>query len=31
LDDRLDSAYMEKMAPQAAIAMGLAIRRIDDK
>ncbi len=31
IDDHLDSAYIKKMAPQAAIAMGLAIRRTDDK
>lgn len=29
--NRLDSAYLKKIAPQAAIAMGLAIRRVDDK
>ncbi len=27
----IDSAYLEKIAPQAAIAMGLAVRRVDDK
>ncbi|MFZ5562794.1 MAG: type IV pilus biogenesis protein PilM [Thermodesulfobacteriota bacterium] len=30
-DDRLDSAYLKKMAPQAAICMGIAIRRVGDK
>lgn len=30
-DGGLDSAYIKQMAPQAAIAMGLAIRRTDDK
>ncbi len=30
-DDRLDTAYLKQMAPQAAICMGTAIRRIDDK
>ncbi|MBU0988021.1 MAG: pilus assembly protein PilM [Proteobacteria bacterium] len=29
--DRFDSSYLEKIAPQAAICMGLAIRRIDEK
>jgi len=29
--NRLDSAYLKKIAPQAAIAMGLAIRRVNDK
>lgn len=28
---RFDPSYLEKMAPQAAICMGLAIRRVDDK
>jgi type IV pilus assembly protein PilM len=31
MDDRLDSAYLNRMAPQAAIAMGLSIRKVDDK
>jgi type IV pilus assembly protein PilM len=31
IDDRLDSDYLKQMAPQVAIAMGLAIRRLDDK
>ncbi|RJP96112.1 MAG: type IV pilus assembly protein PilM [Desulfobacteraceae bacterium] len=30
-DDQLDSAYMKQIAPQAAISMGLAIRKVDDK
>jgi len=30
-DDQLDAAYLKQMAPQAAISMGLAIRRVDDK
>lgn len=29
--DDLDSSYLEKIAPQAAICMGLALRRVDDK
>ncbi|OQW99826.1 MAG: pilus assembly protein PilM [Desulfobacteraceae bacterium A6] len=29
--DNLDSSYLEKIAPQAAICMGLALRRVDDK
>ena len=28
---RFDSSYLEKIAPQAAICLGLGIRRIDDK
>ncbi|MBL7179507.1 MAG: type IV pilus assembly protein PilM [Pseudomonadota bacterium] len=28
---RFDASYLEKIAPQAAICMGLAIRRVDDK
>lgn len=28
---KLDPSYLEKVAPQAAICMGLAIRRVDDK
>ena len=28
---KVDSAYLEQIAPQAAIAMGLAVRRVDDK
>jgi type IV pilus assembly protein PilM len=32
LDDRrFDSSYIDKVAPQAAICMGLAIRKVDDK
>jgi type IV pilus assembly protein PilM len=31
VDDRLDASYLEKMAPQAAICMGLAIRKVGDK
>lgn len=31
LDSSLDPGYIEQIAPQAAISMGLAIRRIDDK
>jgi len=30
-DDRLDSTYLKQMAPQAAICLGTAIRRVDDK
>ena len=30
-ESSLDIAYLNKMAPQAAICMGLAIRRVDDK
>lgn len=30
-ENRLDTAYLNKMAPQAAICMGLAIRRVNDK
>lgn len=30
-DDRFDKDYMEQMAPQSAICMGLAIRKVDDK
>ncbi len=31
IDDKLDSSYIQQIATQAAISMGLAIRRIDDK
>jgi type IV pilus assembly protein PilM len=31
IDKRLDPSFLAKVAPQAAISMGLAIRRIDDK
>ena len=31
IGDQLDSAYMKQIAPQAAISMGLAIRKVDDK
>ncbi len=30
-NDRLDSSYLERIAPQAAICMGLAIRKVGDK
>ena len=30
-NSRLEASYLEKVAPQAAICMGLAIRRVDDK
>lgn len=30
-DERFDPGYMKKIAPQAAISMGLALRRVDDK
>jgi len=30
-DDRLDTAYLERIAPQAAICMGLSLRRVADK
>ena len=30
-EDTFDSAYLERVAPQAAICMGLAIRRVNDK
>lgn len=30
-NDRFDSSYLGRIAPQAAICMGLAIRRVDDK
>lgn len=30
-NNRFDASYLEKVAPQAAICMGLAIRRADDK
>jgi type IV pilus assembly protein PilM len=30
-DDAFDAAYIQQIAPQAAICMGLAIRRVDDK
>lgn len=30
-NNRLEASYLEKVAPQAAICMGLAIRRVDDK
>ena len=29
--DRFDKDYMDQMAPQSAICMGLAIRKVDDK
>ena len=31
IDKRLDTSFLKKVSPQAAICMGLAIRRIDDK
>jgi len=31
VNDRLDASYLERIAPQAAICMGLAIRKVDDK
>ena len=31
VDDKFDSSYLEQIAPQAVISMGLAIRRVDDK
>ena len=31
IDSSLDPTYLEQIAPQAAISMGLAIRKIDDK
>ena len=31
IDDKLDSAYIEQISTQAAISMGLAIRKTDDK
>jgi type IV pilus assembly protein PilM len=30
-DDHLDSSYLERIAPQAAICMGLSLRRVADK
>lgn len=30
-EEGFDAAYLEQIAPQAAIAMGLALRRVDDK
>lgn len=30
-DEGFDASYLEQIAPQAAIAMGLALRRVDDK
>jgi len=30
-NDQLDSIYLKQIAPQAAISMGLAIRKVDDK
>jgi type IV pilus assembly protein PilM len=29
--ERIDAAYLEKIGPQAAICLGLALRRVDDK
>ncbi len=31
LDSSVDASYIDQIAPQAAISMGLAVRRIDDK
>lgn len=31
VSENFDSSYLEKIAPQAAICMGLALRRVDDK
>jgi type IV pilus assembly protein PilM len=31
IDDKLDASYIEKIGPQSAICMGLAMRRVDDK
>ncbi|MCX5880464.1 MAG: pilus assembly protein PilM, partial [Deltaproteobacteria bacterium] len=31
IDKRIDPSFLKKVSPQAAICMGLAIRRIDDK
>ncbi len=31
VDDEFDAAYLERIAPQAAICMGLGIRKMDDK
>ena len=31
IHDRIDSSYLERIAPQAAICMGLAIRKVGDK
>jgi type IV pilus assembly protein PilM len=31
VSEQLDSSYLEQMAPQAAICMGLAIRKVEDK
>jgi len=31
IDDKIDSSYMEQIAPQMAICMGLATRKVDDK
>ncbi len=30
-DDRLDSSFLKQVSPQAAICLGIAIRRVDDK
>lgn len=30
-NDKMDTAYLELMAPQAAICLGLSLRRVDDK
>ena len=29
--ERIDTSYLDKIAPQAAICLGLSLRRIDDK
>jgi len=31
INERLDPSYLERIAPQAAICMGLSIRKVDDK
>jgi type IV pilus assembly protein PilM len=30
-DERFEPSYMKQIGPQAAISMGLAMRRVDDK
>jgi type IV pilus assembly protein PilM len=30
-DDAFDAAYIQQIAPQATISMGLAMRKVDDK
>jgi type IV pilus assembly protein PilM len=31
LADNIEASYLKQIAPQAAISMGLALRRVDDK